>query len=170
MWVAGGLLAALAVAAGIVAVLLHRAEPFVRARIVEELQSRFHARVELDSFHMSLVRGLQAEGRGLRIWPPDHPEDESAATGLAATGADEPLIRLEEFHFRAPLHFVPGKPFHISLVELEGLDVHVPRGRTLNMVRPVERTRTRAKEGLPEAAGDWCSLRWTTSSAMGRGW
>ena len=58
MWVAGGLLAAVAVAAGIVAVLLHQAEPFMRARILEELRSRFHARVELDGFHITLDQAL----------------------------------------------------------------------------------------------------------------
>ncbi len=123
MWVAGGLLAAAAVAAGIVAVLLHRAEPFVRARILEELQSRFHARVELDSFHMSLVNGMRAEGKGLRIWPPAQVE---GVTVPGSAALDEPLIRLDEFRFHAPLRYAPGKPFYISLVELEGLDIHMP--------------------------------------------
>jgi hypothetical protein len=79
--------------------------------------------VELDSFHMSLVDGLWAEGKGLRIWPPAEVE------GISVPGASEPgepLIRLEEFRFHAPLHYVPGKPFHISVVELKGLDVHMP--------------------------------------------
>jgi hypothetical protein len=123
MWVAGGLLAALAVAAGIVAVLLHRAEPFMRARIVEELQSRFHARVELDSFHMSLVNGLWAEGKGLRIWPPAQVE---GITVPGTAGPGKPLIRLEEFRFHAPLRYWPGKPLYISVVELKGLDVDFP--------------------------------------------
>jgi hypothetical protein len=150
-WVAGGLLAALTALASVVAVLLHRAEPFLRARIIEELQERFHARVELDSFHMSLADGLWAEGKGLRIWPPahhpkdedlslgtpaHHPKDEDLSLGTpaqvegvtvpAAEGPGEPLIRLQEFRFHAPLRFQPGKPFHISLVELDGLDVHLP--------------------------------------------
>jgi hypothetical protein len=123
MWVAGGLLAAVVVAAGIVAVLLHRAEPFVRARILQELRSRFHARVELDSFHMSLVNGLWAEGKGLRIWPPVEIE---GVTVPGTAGQDDPLIRVDEFRFHAPLRYVPGKPFHISLVELEGMDIHMP--------------------------------------------
>jgi hypothetical protein len=53
-----------------------RAEPYLRARIVEGLSSHFHARVELDTFHVSLGNGLRgewgvwAQGHGLRIWPP----------------------------------------------------------------------------------------------------
>ncbi len=123
MWVGGGLLAAVAVAAGIAVVMLHRAEPFVRARILEELRSRFHARVELDSFHMSLVNGLWAEGKGLRIWPPAEVE---GVMEPGTPGQDEPMIQLDEFRFHAPLRYAPGKPFHISLVELKGMDVRLP--------------------------------------------
>jgi hypothetical protein len=121
-WVAGGLLAALAVAAVVVSIMLHRAEPYLRARIVAELHDRFHSRVELDSFHISLVDGLWAEGKGLRIWPPAQVE---GVTVPGNTGPIEPLIRLDEFRFHAPLRYLPGKPFHIALVELHGLDVHV---------------------------------------------
>jgi hypothetical protein len=120
-WVAGVLLAALATAAAVVGVALHRAEPYLRARIVEALEDRFHARVELDSFHVSLVKGLWAEGRGLRIWPP------ARVGGVAVPqGQGEPLIRLDEFRFHAPLELKPGKPIHIPLVELKGLNIHVP--------------------------------------------
>jgi hypothetical protein len=120
-WVAGGLLAALALAAAGLSVVLHRAEPYLRARIVEGLEDRFHARVELDSFHVSLVNGLRAEGQGLRIWPPARVE------GVAVPqGHGEPLIRLEEFRFHAPLELKPGKPIRVSLVELKGLSVHLP--------------------------------------------
>ena len=114
------LLVALAVVA---AVLLRRAEPFMRARIVSTLQDRFHARVELDSFHMSLTHGLQAEGHGLRIWPP---ADVEGVTVPAIAGSGDPLIRLDEFSFHAPLHYQPGQPFHISIVELKGLEIHLP--------------------------------------------
>ena len=123
VWVAGASLTALATVAVLVAIVLHRAEPFLRARIVSALEDRFHGRVELDSFHMSLIHGLRAEGKGLRIWPPAQADGASDAGG---TGSGEPLIRLAEFHFRAPLHYEPGKPFQIRVVELEGLDVHLP--------------------------------------------
>ena len=120
-WVAGGLFAALVLAAVVTGVALKRAEPFLRARIVEGLENRFHARVELDSFHVSLINGMWAEGKGLRIWPP------ARVAGMAvAQGQREPLIRLDEFRFHAPLELRPGKPIHISLVELKGLSVHLP--------------------------------------------
>ncbi len=122
-WVAGGVLVALAALAVAVSILLHRAEPYLRARIVETLQDRFHARVELDSFHMSLVHGLQAEGHGLRIWPPAQVEGVKVPP---AAQAGDPLIRLDEFRFHAPLVYVPGKPIHVSAVELKGLEIDLP--------------------------------------------
>ncbi len=123
-WVGFGLLAAAAATLGTVSVLLHRAEPFLRARIVEALQDRFHARVELDSFHVSLADGLWAEGKGLRIWPPAQVEGVTVPAGQGSAG--EPLIRLGEFRFHAPLVYAPGRPIHISVVELKGLEIRVP--------------------------------------------
>jgi hypothetical protein len=120
-WVAGVLILALAAAAVVVDLGLRHAEPFLRARIVDQLEDRFHARVELDSFHLSLVNGMQAEGKGLRIWPP------AQAAGVAMpAGQGEPLIHLDEFRFHAPLHYAPGKPIHISLLELKGMSIHLP--------------------------------------------
>jgi hypothetical protein len=121
-WVAGVLLVLLAAAGIGVSIVVRRAEPYMRARIVEALGTRFNARVELDNFHVSLVDGLEAEGRGLRIWPPAEVEGVSVAAG--ASGA--PLISLDQFRFRAPLRFEPGKPVSISLVELKGLNIHMP--------------------------------------------
>ena len=137
-WAAGVLLVAAMAAGVVVAVALHRVEPFLRAQIVTELEQRFHARVELDGFHMALGGGWRgpwgvwAEGKGLRIWPPAQvagitaPGNAANGTGEAAGGSGEPLIRLEDFKFHAPLHYEPGKPFHISVVELKGLNIDLP--------------------------------------------
>ncbi|MGD0628762.1 MAG: hypothetical protein ABR987_05390 [Terracidiphilus sp.] len=122
-WFAGGVLVLLVALAVAVSIVLRRTEPFLRAHIVETLQDRFHARVELDSFHVSLAHGLQAEGRGLRIWPPAQVQ---GITVSPATDTSDPLIRLDEFRFLTPLRFEPGKPFHVGVVELNGLDIHVP--------------------------------------------
>ncbi len=129
LWTAGSLLVVLAGAAIAVAVLARRVEPFLRARIVETLSEHFHARVELDSFHIALGNGLRgewgvwADGRGLRIWPPVE------VAGVVAPGAAQPqvpLIKLDEFRFHAPLRYQPGTPVHLSEVRLRGLDIHVP--------------------------------------------
>jgi AsmA-like C-terminal region len=122
-WVGAGLLLLLVTLAIVVSVLLRRAEPFVRARIIQALQDRFHARVELDSFHMSLAHGLRAEGQGLRIWPPATVEGVNVP--LSQQPGD-PLISLDEFRFHAPLHYDPRTPIHISVVELKGLNIHLP--------------------------------------------
>jgi hypothetical protein len=121
-WFAGAILLFLIALGMAVSIVLHRAEPFLRALIIEHLQDRFHAHVELDSFHVSLMNGLWAEGKGLRIWPP------AQVAGLAADSSTppRPLINLAEFRFHAPLHYKSGQPIHIYRVELRGLTIDVP--------------------------------------------
>jgi len=122
-----GALAVLLIALGIaVNISLHHAEPMLREVIVEKLQERFHARVELDSFHMSLVNGLWAEGKGLQIWPPAEVEGVTVPGTAPDPNQGGPLIRIAEFRFHAPLRFDPGKPVHISVVQLQGLDIDMP--------------------------------------------
>ena len=119
-WAAAAVLLAFVLVGVAISVLLHRAEPILRAAIVEKLEEHFHARVELDSFHVSLINGLWAEGKGLRIWPPADVADANSA------GEGKPLIRLDEFRFHAPLRYKLGEPIKISVVQLVGLNVDVP--------------------------------------------
>jgi hypothetical protein len=121
-WTAIVLLAVFAVLIAAVSVALHRAEPLLRAEIVSKLEQQFHSRVELDSFHMSLAGGLRAEGKGLRIWPPA----EVNGVTVPAASSGKPLISLDDFRFRAPLHYSPDEPIHISVVQLKGLTVDMP--------------------------------------------
>ncbi len=128
-WLAGGLLAGLALSAVVVNIVAHRAEPFVRERVVQALAGRFHARVELDVLHLSLGNslhgewGIWAEGRGLRIWPPAQVE----GVDVPQPGSPiQPLISLAEFRFHAPLRYRSGTPIHIRLIHLKGLEIRVP--------------------------------------------
>ncbi len=139
-WLAGGLLLVLLALGVAISVALHRAEPMLRAAIVEKLEEHFHARVELDSFHVSLVDGLTAEGKGLRIWPPAQVAGVTVpgANGATAAASPGPLIKLDEFRFHAPLRYKPGKPIRISVVRAEGAgcgraaeDALHARGRTV---------------------------------------
>jgi AsmA-like C-terminal region len=128
-WLAGSLFLGLSLLAIVVNIVAHRAEPFVRERVVRELSERFHARVELDVLRLSPGNslhgewGIWAEGRGLRIWPP------AAAEGadLAQSGPPmQPLIELADFRFHAPLRYRSGSPIHIRLVRLRGLEIRFP--------------------------------------------
>jgi hypothetical protein len=63
-----------ALAVGIVAVatfeiLLFRAAPILRARLLQSLSARYHSRVELGSFDVSLLRGFEVSGKDLAIYP-----------------------------------------------------------------------------------------------------
>lgn len=141
MWVGGCLLALLLIlvaALGVTGYMLaRRTEPFLRARIVDALSTHFHARVELDSFHLALGNGMRgewgvwADGRGLRIWPPAEVEG-VGVPGMTPPGA--PLIQLDEFRFHAPLRYQPGVPVHITAVQLKGLSIDLPpRSHFLHM-------------------------------------
>jgi hypothetical protein len=117
------LAAVILVALGIaITVAMHRAEPVLRAYIVQTLEDHFHSRVELDSFRVSVASGLWAEGRGLRIWPPA----EIHGMTVSATNPEAPLISLDEFRFHAPIRFSPSRPVHLSVVQLKGLTVDIP--------------------------------------------
>jgi len=121
-WVCGLALVLLIVAAIGISILLRDAEPILRAQIVAALEQQFHAHVELDSFQMSLTGGLRAEGHGLRIWPPSPVQEIKAPT----SGDGQPLISIDDFRFRAPLHYSPNGPLRISVVELRGFVVDLP--------------------------------------------
>jgi hypothetical protein len=128
-WVGGGIVALLAMIAIVAEIIAHRAEPFVRQRIVQALSERFHAHVELDSFHLSLGDTLQGEwgiwgeGSGLRIWPPAEAEGSRFPYPQPPV---QPLIQLAEFRFHAPLHYKSGEPIHIRQVRIKGLQIRFP--------------------------------------------
>jgi hypothetical protein len=129
MWTvvtAGVVLAAVGIT---LAVAARHLEPFLRAQIVAELEARFHTRVELDQFHVSVhegqeaMWGIWADGKGLRIWPPqrsgDNPPAETAANST-------PLIELSEFSFHVPLRYRQTKTLRIPEVRLAGLKIVLP--------------------------------------------
>jgi len=155
-WAFGALAVVLVALGVVVAVSLHRAEPMLRAVIVERLQDRFRARVELDSFHISLVHGLVAEGKGLRIWPPAQVEGVTVPGGNAASPSRPPLIQLDDFRFRAPLHYSPGQPIRISVVQLNGLTIDVPpKTHFTHAANSSDTGNSQTKKGLASALLDF---------------
>jgi hypothetical protein len=139
-WTLSVLLLTLIVLGVAISIALRHIEPMLRAEVVKALEEHFHAHVELDSFHISLVDGVRAEGKGMRIWPPAQAAGaaDSGATKAGDTGSPsgpdlttrpgniKPLIQIAEFRFHAALRYTPGEPVKISVVELKGLDIDVP--------------------------------------------
>jgi hypothetical protein len=112
-WVGIGALAAVLVAAGVFEVLLTRAEPILRARLVQSLSARFHSRVEMGVFSVSLIRGFEVSGKDLAIYP--HNIDSTT-----------PTIAVRRFAFRTGYRSLFRSPMQISRVEVEGLRINLP--------------------------------------------
>lgn len=99
--------------------LIHNAEPILRARVVETLSAHFHSPVELDHLDISLVKGIEVEGTGLRIKylaGANQPDHESAA----------PMLSVQHFLFHTRLRGLLHQPTRIADVEVQGMELHIP--------------------------------------------
>jgi hypothetical protein len=113
--------------------LAHRAEPYLRDRIIASLQDHFRGRIELDSIHLSLGNSLHGEwgvwafGKGLRIWAPANTEgtiDAEAgkpSAGKAYQGVRQPGISPAESPEQGAVHGTP-----LPLIQLAEFRFHVP--------------------------------------------
>jgi hypothetical protein len=116
-WIAVSFLIVVVILGVIGEVVMHRAAPILKGRVIETLSTRFNSRVELDGLDVSLVKGLEVSGNGLRIFP----EDE-----VVAAGATEPLIELAHFSFHADWTGLFAKPMHVGTVNVRGMAIHIP--------------------------------------------
>jgi hypothetical protein len=115
--IAVSLLIAVIVLAAIGEIVVHRAMPILKGRVIETLSTRFDSRVEIDGFSVSVLKGLEVSGEGLRIYPQDE---------VFAAGATDPLIALGHFSFHANLLALFVKPMHVATVHVEGMVIHIP--------------------------------------------
>lgn len=117
--VAGMVLAGILTAGEII---LHRAGPMLKAKVIDTLSTRFDSRVELARFNVSVFKGFQVSGRGLKLYPNHLP-------------MAEPLISVDRFSFRA-LNWrqLFETPMYINRVEVRGLTIHMPpKGERANL-------------------------------------
>jgi len=120
----GGVLLVLAAALVVTGdILLHRAAPMLRASLVDTLEKRFHAKVELDSLSASLLDGFWVEGRGLRIWLP---QPAVADAGSTEPWLSQPWILVDKLKFHASWKILPGKPIEVSVIHVAGVRVLLP--------------------------------------------
>ncbi|HLI75847.1 MAG TPA: hypothetical protein VKV02_02795 [Acidobacteriaceae bacterium] len=96
--------------------LIHNAEPILRKRIIETLSERFDAPVELDQVEISLLKGIEVDGYGLRI---------PFGAGVANTPA-YPMIGVQHFAFRTSWKGLMHEPTNVAGVQVDGMEVHIP--------------------------------------------
>jgi hypothetical protein len=95
-------------------ILLHRATPILKAKVVETLSTRFDSRVQLAQFQVSLIKGFQVSGSGLKLYP-NHLQ------------TDAPLIAVDHFSFRVlGWRQLLGTPVRVHHVQVNGLFIHMP--------------------------------------------
>jgi len=99
------------------------ADPILRRSVVESLEAKFHSPVELDELHISMLSGVEVQGRGLRILSLTG----SAQSGIAPDAT--PMLSVNRFRFRTSLHDLVLLRAHISRVEVDGMELHVPPDR-----------------------------------------
>ena len=111
---AGSILLLLIVAAfTFVSIYFHRAGPIIQARVVETLSTRFDSRVELASFNVSVFRGFEVSGGGLKLYP-NHIE------------MQQPCLSVEKFSFRTGWRDLFRTPMRVGLVHISGLIINLP--------------------------------------------
>lgn len=107
-----------AVAVLVIVGVIQRAEPILRTRVIETLSARFHGRVELSSFHVSVAHGFQVSGAELKIFGPGDPNQH--LPGI------QPLIAIGEFRFAADILSMLHAPMRIHRVYLRNLELNIP--------------------------------------------
>ncbi len=95
-----------------------RAEPILRARVIQTLSTRFNSKVELASFSVSVIDGIQVSGSGLKIFGATDPNP--YAPGVQA------LVNIREFRFQTALRSLFRSPMHVDTVYLKGLELNIP--------------------------------------------
>src|SRR5580704_11402475 len=117
-WIGGIVLLLIIGAAITLSIMVSRAEPIVRARVIETLSTKFKAKVELDSFQVSLLKGLQVSGKGLRIFGATDPNNHEPGI--------QPLISVGEFRFRTGILDLLRSPMHVDTVHVSKLQLNLP--------------------------------------------
>ena len=95
-----------------------RAQPILRTRVIETLSNRFKSKTELATLKVSVFRGLEVSGTGLKIYGATDPN-------LYAPGV-QPLISLQEFHFHTGVRNLFRSVVHVDTVYVKGMQLNVP--------------------------------------------
>ncbi len=123
--ITGGSVLVLVVLLGLAAeYTVRHAEPALKASVVDTISARFHSPVELDRLSISLVRGVEVRGSGLRILylaGPNEPANERRDGKTVP-----PMLVVRDFMFRVSLHDLLRLRARVARVTVQGLEVRIP--------------------------------------------
>jgi len=107
-------------------ILISRAAPILKARLLQGLSERFHSRVGLGDFDVSLLRGFEVSGKDLSLYPYN-------------VASPTPTFSVRHFAFRTGYSSLLRSPLHIGHVEVEGLHINLPpRSQRKELIGPKE--------------------------------
>jgi hypothetical protein len=109
---------ALAGAAIVIPLVIARAQPILRRRVIETLSTRFKSKVELATLGVSMAHGLEVSGSGLKIYGPTDPNPYEPGV--------QPLISLQEFHFHTGMRNLFRPVVHVDTVYVKGMELNIP--------------------------------------------
>ena len=112
-WIAISLLVVATILFVAVEIILHRAEPILRARVIQTLSARFKSRVELGSLHVSVFQGFEVSGRELAIYPYN-------------LDTSTPTFSITNFSFHTSYSNLLRTPMTIGHVSVTGLRINLP--------------------------------------------
>lgn len=117
-WVFIALAVVIAILALTVDLVIKRAQPMLRARVVDTLSSRFKSRVDLADLSVWIADGVHVEGKGLKIFGATDPNP--SAPGV------QPLLDIGEFRFSAGLWDLFRVPMHVDAVFVSRMSMNIP--------------------------------------------
>lgn len=117
-WIAIVAVVCLAVGAIAVRSVIHRAQPILRARVIDTLTARFKSRVDLATLDVSVMRGLEVSGTGLKIFGRTDPNPYEPGI--------QPLISIDQFHFHTGIRTLFGPQIHVDTVFVKGMNLNIP--------------------------------------------
>lgn len=108
----------LAMVAVSVRVVIVRAQPILRTRVIETLSARFKSRVELAELHVWVADGVHVDGKGLKIY--------GTTDANPWEPGVQPLLEIGDFRFQTALRSLFREPMHVDTIYVNGLIVNIP--------------------------------------------
>jgi hypothetical protein len=130
-WIAGIAVVLAAIVFVGLRLVIARAEPILRRRVIETLSTRFQSRVELAEIHVWIADGLHVEGKGLKIYGASDPNPWEAGV--------QPLLDVPAFGFQTAVRSLFREPMRVDTILVDGLTLNIPAENQRSQMRSLRR-------------------------------